>query len=604
MGILLPLVAALVPLALAPGLLFYFDVTPKAVLLVAAAAICGAWLREVPWASRHGRIWTLLVAAQAVSLVVSTALSAHPAMSVSGSNWRRFGLLGQLGVLLVALAAAGYYRRRPERLPLLLRSVASAGALAALYSIAQYFGWDPLPAASAYHAGEGEFRIVRPPSTLGHASYAGAYLVFVVFFGVAVVRTETLRLWKALGYAAAVLASAAILLSGTRAALVGLAAGALYLAWRGGFRLTRTRIVAALVLAAALAGFYFSPAGARLRARVFWWFDEPAGGARLLLWRDSARMAGERWLTGFGPESFATEFPRRQSRELAQQFPDFYHESPHNVFLDALLSQGVPGLLVFAGLCALGFAAARACATPFADATAAGLAAALASLQFSVFVLPTALYFHLAVALMVSRIPEPPAPVARPRPWLRVPALALAAILAVFAARLLMADLLLARVDHRLKAGEVEEAIRTYQSARSWQPPGGGGSDLWYSRSLARFAQTSKNLLRGAHALQEGFQAAQHAAGSAEDRHNAWYNLAAYHALHNDFPATERSLRAAIDSAPRWFKPHWTLAQALQLAGRLPEAEREAALAAALNNGKNPEVARTWEEIRRAARDR
>ena len=89
--------------------------------------------------------------------------------------------------------------------------------------------------------------------------------------------------------------------------------------------------------------FYFSPAGLKLRARGQWELEDLRGGARLLLWRDSLRMARERSLLGFGPDTFGVEFPRYQSVELSRAYPDFYHESPHNIFLDALVSQGVPG---------------------------------------------------------------------------------------------------------------------------------------------------------------------------------------------------------------------------------------------------------------------
>ena len=44
---------------------------------------------------------------------------------------------------------------------------------------------------------------------------------------------------------------------------------------------------------------------------------------------------------------------------LSQAYPDFYHESPHNILLDALTAQGVVGFLALAALIALGFHAAR-----------------------------------------------------------------------------------------------------------------------------------------------------------------------------------------------------------------------------------------------------
>jgi hypothetical protein len=78
---------------------------------------------------------------------------------------------------------------------------------------------------------------------------------------------------------------------------------------------------------------------------------------------------------------------------------------------------------------------------------------------------------------------------------------------------------------------------------------------------------------------------------SAEDRHNAWYNLATLYAAKNDFAGTEWSLRESIAWSPEWFKPHWMLARTLALAGRADEARLEASIAVDLNNGRNPEVA-------------
>ena len=45
---------------------------------------------------------------------------------------------------------------------------------------------------------------------------------------------------------------------------------------------------------------------------------------------------------GFGPETFPAAFGPYESEGLAHLYPDFHYESPHNVALDALTSQGVP----------------------------------------------------------------------------------------------------------------------------------------------------------------------------------------------------------------------------------------------------------------------
>jgi Tfp pilus assembly protein PilF len=96
--------------------------------------------------------------------------------------------------------------------------------------------------------------------------------------------------------------------------------------------------------------------------------------------------------------------------------------------------------------------------------------------------------------------------------------------------------------------------------------------------------------------------AAQSATQTTEAAFNAYYNLAAFYARKNDFMHTEESLRAAISFAPNWFKTHWMLAQVLQAASRLKEAEMEAALAVELDGGKHPEVTGTLDRIRATLR--
>jgi len=88
---------------------------------------------------------------------------------------------------------------------------------------------------------------------------------------------------------------------------------------------------------------------------------------------------------------------------------------------------------------------------------------------------------------------------------------------------------------------------------------------------------------------------------SPEQRQNAWYNLAVLQGASNDAAGVERSLRAAIQVAPTWFKPHWTLARLLSAEGRTGEAVAEARKALDLNGGRDAEVIATTQEILRSA---
>jgi O-antigen ligase len=582
-------IVTLLPLILAPQLLFFYDVTPKIfVLLIGAAIALFLTLREPRAKSPALRLFGILLAAQAVWLVVATAFSKDVALSFGGGGWRRFGLVSQVAVLLVAWIAAQYTAGRTDRVRHLLRAIAAAGILAALYGIAQYFGWDPLLDARAYHIGEPPLTIVRPPSTLGYVSYFATYLLSVIFAGVALALLEKSPAWKIVGAAAGLLGTVALILTGTRAAMLALFAGVLVLAfWLRSRIRARTVAAAGLAALALFTGFYFSPAGQLLRNRTLWFLGEPAGGSRLLLWRDSIRMAAARWLVGFGPETFSIWFPHYQSAELARQYPTFYQESPHNIFLDVLVDQGLPSALILVAMTAMGFYAAwKARDAILAGSLASALAALVVSQQFTAFTVPTAVFFYLTIAMLVA---QAFAPVRLPPSPPRVPRVAgaalLAAVLVGFALTLVYADAALARVARLIQAGDTGEAATVYHQVERWGPPG-MRTELWYSRTMV-----------GAGAFRQGLEAAFRAAQCAEDRENAWLNLAVLYGRQNDAAHAIESLQSAIASAPNWYKPHWLLAQVLWMEGRKGEACTEAGLAVDRNGRQNPEVARTAAEF-------
>jgi O-antigen ligase len=589
------LITALVPLAIAPGLLSAFDITPKiAILLVCESALllfCKQFVNGLRTlcASTPGRLFVIFLSLEWCSTLASTLWSSNPALSELGSSWRRDGLLAQSAILLFAVIAAAWFTGQRDRIRVVLRTAVITGAVASLYGIAQYFGWDPFLPSNAYQAGEGVFTIVRPPSTFGHADYFANWLVIVAFLALALARIESAALWKTIARATVALTALAIVLSGTRSAMLGLLAGALIFLAIARPSLDRKLTLLFAAALASLALLYISPAGAKLRARVHWSLDDVRGGARLLLWRDAFHMAMDRPLLGFGPETFTAQFPPFESAELSRAYPDFYQESPHNMFLDALVSEGIPGAIVLLALCLLALWSARSNA-----ALAAALAGAIVCQQFMVLTIPTALYFYLLIAMVIARTSQvPDLPI---RNWILIPAATIAIIFTAFSARLLLADRAMALAEKNTEAGDVPSAAQSYRTAERWQPSS-GDNDLRYSRAMMRLAASSRIFPTSVAAAQQAADAALRATQTAEDRQNAWYNLATIAALRNDPAGVENALRRAIACAPNWFKPHWTLSQFLELTGRHAEARPEAALALDLDGGHDPEVTATSRQI-------
>jgi O-antigen ligase len=598
MTLLLPLVAALSAILILPGWSFFFDVIPKVVIILLGAALVfllrwrwRAGLLQAP-ASKPLRYFVIIAAAQVGIIIVTTLMSTHRQLSFLGSTWRRSGALAEIAVLVLGVAAAFEFASNPGARRTFLRITVLASIPISIYGILQYFGIDPLLASAGYHFGEGKFMIVRPPATLGHAAYFATYSLFAAFGGAGLAKDELESRWKFTAIAGSLLALFAIVLSGTRAALLGFVIGAVFLvvvvqAFRMPALFTRKKFVAAIAaIVILIAGFYLSPAGERLRARVFWSSEDRYGGSRLLLWRDSLRMSSGHLLAGYGPETFAIEFPKHSSIELARQFPDFYHESAHNIFLDALTGKGALGLAALAALVILCLARAR-------GPIGAAFVAMLVAQQFTTFTLTTELYFYLCAALILSDFESQPLSVLAPsaRSWWRaafaIPLLGMALYLAT-------GDALLATARRALDGGDADRSWQFQERARAWNVT----SDVYFSR---RYFNLSGTQLDGS-VLQRAWvyamASATRAPQTADDRQNALVSLAALQSPSGDAAAVERTLRQAIAAAPNWYKPHWLLAQVLTLEGRGAEAREEAEAAVDRDGGKHAEVLATLNRLR------
>ena len=590
---------AAVPLVIAPGVSFYFDVIPRLSLLL---LIIVAFLFIKPsrvagfYTSGPACVFCIAAAVYAISLVISSVLSVNPSFSIYGSTWRRFGLITQVALLiLTVLLAAGRASRE------LLRAFTALGFVASIYGIFQYFGIDPIFDSSLYHVGEGVWMIVRPPGTAGHADYFAVYLVMVAFAAGAIVVSDPSRGWRVFATAVIPVAGVATFMTGTRGALVGAVCGLIVVAVRLRPRLTLVRVAAAVAVVCVFVIFYFSPAGERLRARVRWSTEDPRGGARLWLWRDSLRMVAQRPIIGFGPETYGLEFPKFQSLDLARAYPDFQHESPHNLELDVLVAQGIPGVVALAVM--LGAALLAGLRAPLESRNLAtvllgGFVAVVVSHQFCSPTVVTALCVSVSVVCLLALGTEPCHRSLTVAALLRAAPLtaAVALVLLGYALRLSVADWFLARTRDALGANNTVAAAAYYERAARWLP--GASADLFYSRTMAAAAAKAPDPASAVRTWQQAMAAGQRAVASTDEPANAAYNLAAMHAAANDLARTEESLRAAVSRAPNWFKPYWTLARVLALSGRLEEAEKSAAAAVERNGSVNPEVLQTLQEIK------
>jgi O-antigen ligase len=191
----------------------------------------------------------------------------------------------------------------------------------------------------------------------------------------------------------------ALLATGSRGAVLGLALGAVawaFVRWSG-------RAVAALVVVLAFGGAAIAVSPARPL--------ETTIAGRVYLWRVVAPHATQRWVSGLGPGVFELQFPRWQREAAARGQRDLRFlgltDHAHNDYLEALVERGVPGLLAL--LAALGWAwrAARARPRPVAPVVAAALATVVAGAACALVDFPLArpvelTWWWLAVAVILS----------------------------------------------------------------------------------------------------------------------------------------------------------------------------------------------------------
>ncbi|MFG0320191.1 MAG: O-antigen ligase family protein, partial [Planctomycetota bacterium JB042] len=301
---------------------------------------------------------------------VAAFLSVRPATALPGSYGRQAGLLTDLALLGVFLAAARAGRRdaalaaesRDGPARRLTDALVAGGAVAAALAVAQ----SVLPALGVplpyVEAGS------RAPSIAGGPTFLGSHLAAVLPIAAATARSRA-------GHLAAVLSALALLLTGSRAALLAGVAGVLLVA--GLDRRRRRPLLLGLGATAGLVALSILPPvrdhlpGDALPRRIVEAFTTDQVETRGLLYRDAARAIGgapERLAFGHGPDSAEVRFPAHVSDALQRRLGGaIVIDRMHCDALDLAWSRGLLGALGLLGLVgaalALGVRGARRAAS-------------------------------------------------------------------------------------------------------------------------------------------------------------------------------------------------------------------------------------------------
>jgi O-antigen ligase/Tfp pilus assembly protein PilF len=402
-------------------------ITPKlAILLIGSAGIAPLTALAFLDAARKGydlkRLFNpthlLLVSLYFASVAVSTAFGLDPLASLFGFFHNQMGLVPRLCFFVCFAGLIFGINNDETRLDKVLWAMLAAGFLASAYAVVQFFGYDPFLQSSLYTYQSEEVQIRRVIGTLGHANYLGNFLMYTTPVSAALAVATGGRA-RPVALVATVTSVAAVSVSGTRGAWVGILAAALtvcFLEFRSGKRTLRqmnrrvmirwAALALAIILVAAVA-IGLSPAGRSVAVRARSLVTEGfTGSGRTLLWRDSIKMIPAFAFAGSGPDSFRLAFLPYKSEEMSR-VTGFNNESSHNSYLDAAISYGLPGALLYIAVIASAFrlavAARRRAASPRLKIIITGLIASLVAVavhNFFIFdQISTGLYFFVLVGL-------------------------------------------------------------------------------------------------------------------------------------------------------------------------------------------------------------
>ncbi len=306
----------------------------------------------------------------------------------------------------------------------------------------------------------------------------------------------------------------------------------------------------------ALAGFYFSPAGQLMRSRARWFAEDPWGGARPLLWRDSlahgpGASAGRAWTRNLHAPS-----SRTTSRPPWRGPIPISPTNPRTTFSSTRWwGRAFPACCCWRPGARSGSPPPGRSAPRIPNGRLPGRRAGRRNRQPAVHGVH---HSDGSDLLRHHRTRGRHAPTATPLPVRRLP---LALPLLYFAVRIAFADHALALAQRDLAAGHLRHRRRALRRIRRDQRP------VVLARPARRRAEGAEH--RRPPGGLSPRDARPASAPRAPPKIRSTPGTASLPSVppKTTLPATEQCLRAAIAAHPTWFKPHWTLAQVLSFQG-------------------------------------
>lgn len=349
----------------------------------------------------------IYLAALAVVILAATLFSTNRWLSIFGHYKRYEDVFSLLGYVFIYFAVVNNLEMKSSKRVI---SAWLAGAvLMSVYAVFQYFGYDFWRTSAA--AG-------RSTGALGNAVFLGLYLAPALLMALARYLSEHQYKKSLLYLSITAIISAALVLTFSRGAWVGLGAGLVLLAWFS-FKDSRARrrLIVGLVLVVAIfaaANLYrnpsvkrSSPVAKRLASTVN--TADPTVATRLWLWRTTLILIANKPLLGYGPDTLVTVYPRTLPDGFRRLEPRSNIDKAHNDLLNTGATLGLIGLSIYLAIILLWGRLVVMRRRSIKGDTAgiiAGLASYFVASQFSFSQIETAVWFWLGLGVSVVLLRE------------------------------------------------------------------------------------------------------------------------------------------------------------------------------------------------------
>ena len=281
-----------------------------------------------------------------VILLLSTILSNSPFVALFGDGVREQGLIPFILYLLVLFFLVIY--RQELNINRIINWILLGGFLTALFSILEFIGLQPIGLISNDQG---------IASTMGHPSFYGAYLIFIIpltWFKIMVAKT---RERKIMYLGLCILFIICLFLTQTRAAWLG-AMGSLIF-WFLVYGLMKLReghkkliFVVLIIVFISVVSFSLVLTQKDFVKHSVWGkmthlldFEHGSGALRLIWWNNSLELIQESPWLGYGLDNQQNIFiPYYEPFQLNYGRPYVFLDRAHNEYLDTALTTGLLGL--------------------------------------------------------------------------------------------------------------------------------------------------------------------------------------------------------------------------------------------------------------------